>query len=374
MSYNSRVYRQRNANVHDEVKPQPFFSQQEKVNQSTGTRGFFQAKFMINKPGDNYETEADNTASVVASNSSRKPIINQTKINSIQRFATSAEDEMLDTNDEKMAYDKKIQRMPAQDTEMEKEDKTIQPKAVGNVTNAPAKISSQIESSAGKGNALPKKVLHNMNKSFGVNFGKVRIHDNKEAINMNKELHAHAFTHGNDIYFNEGKFDTQSTAGKFLLAHELTHVIQQNGDSIERYIQKSGDEQADPLAVQPGGPFDTNDQTYTLKWKDGQWEGCGALPGTAAGGENACISSDSIDTIKNYFKKKPGSPNVDRPVNCPPERWNFTFGYCCSKGKHIDPFNRNNCIPDKIYEEKTEPPVPSEKGDFEVPDSDVKIV
>jgi hypothetical protein len=370
MSYNSRVYRQRNANVHDEVKPQPFFSQQNKVSQSTSTSGFFQAKFIVNKPGDNYEAEADNAASAVVSNSSRKPITNQIKINSIQRLATSAEDENVGINEAGMANDK--------DAEREKEDKTLQTKAAGNITNAPAKIGSQIESSAGKGNALPKKVLHNMNKSFGVNFHKVRIHDNKEAISMNKELHAQAFTHGNDIYFNEGKFDTQSMDGKFLLAHELTHVVQQNGSSIERYIQKSGDDQGtstnDPLAVQPGGPFDANDQTYTLKWKDGQWEGCGAVPGTAAGGENACISSDSIDSIKNYFKKKPGSPNIDKPVNCPPERWNFTFGYCCSKGKHIDPDNRNNCIPDKVYEEKTEPPVPSEKGDFEVPDSDVKIV
>jgi len=46
---------------------------------------------------------------------------------------------------------------------------------------------------------------------------------------MNKELNAQAFTHGRDIYFNAGKYDPESTQGKKLLAHELTHVVQQTG-------------------------------------------------------------------------------------------------------------------------------------------------
>jgi hypothetical protein len=46
---------------------------------------------------------------------------------------------------------------------------------------------------------------------------------------MNKELHAQAFTHGSDIYFNEGKYNPASNEGKQLLAHELTHVVQQTG-------------------------------------------------------------------------------------------------------------------------------------------------
>jgi len=64
MSYSSRVYRQRNVNTHEEQKTQPFFA------------------------------------------------MNNTKMNSIQRLATSQEDEQQDTNEARMAQDKKIQRMP----------------------------------------------------------------------------------------------------------------------------------------------------------------------------------------------------------------------------------------------------------------------
>ena len=68
-----------------------------------------------------------------------------------------------------------------------------------------------------------------MSAKFGVDFSGVRIHDDSEAVGLAKELQAQAFTHGRDIYFNEGKFDPESGAGKNLLAHELTHVVQQAG-------------------------------------------------------------------------------------------------------------------------------------------------
>ena len=186
-------------------------------------------------------------------------------------------------------------------------------------------------------------------------------------------------------YFNDGKFDPNSSNGKFLLAHELTHVVQQNGNIVGQQIQKDDDDNdsskdptaRDPTAVQPGGPLDMNDQIFTLKRKsNGQWEGCAPIPGTAAGGDNACFSADSIDQIKNYFKKKQQSTtNVDRPKNCPPNRWNFMFNYCCPEGKHIDPDNKQNCVADVKPKEAMPlpPPVPEEKGDFEIPDTDTQV-
>ena len=45
---------------------------------------------------------------------------------------------------------------------------------------------------------------------------------------MNKDLNAQAFTHGSDIYFNSDKYNTTSKEGQQLLAHELTHVVQQS--------------------------------------------------------------------------------------------------------------------------------------------------
>ncbi len=102
---------------------------------------------------------------------------------------------------------------------------------------ASPKLSSRIEGSSGKGNKLPRKTLFEMNRSFNADFSNVKIHTDTEAIGMNRELQAQAFTHGSDIYFNAGKFNTDTADGKRLLAHELTHVIQQGhaeGGNIQR--------------------------------------------------------------------------------------------------------------------------------------------
>ena len=66
-----------------------------------------------------------------------------------------------------------------------------------------------------------------MEGSFETDFSGVRVHTDQEAAQMNQDLSAQAFTHGSDVYFNEGKFNPESGGGKHLLAHELTHVVQQ---------------------------------------------------------------------------------------------------------------------------------------------------
>ena len=262
MSYNSRVYRQRNAHVHDEVQQEPFFSKQNDISKSHPKSAFFQAKLTVNKPGDSYEQEADSVASAVVNRTTAGTVVQNKKISSIQRLATPIEDEKLGTNDARMAKDKEIQEMPiqrtaAKDPEKEKldgiqkkgdplkeeEDKSkntaVQAKPEAAATTAPSQVTSKIESAAGKGNALPAKAQQEMSDSFGVDFSSVRIHNDSEAAGMNKELQAQAFTHGSDIYFNEGKFDPESARGKFLLAHELTHVVQQNSDIKKKSIQRT---------------------------------------------------------------------------------------------------------------------------------------
>jgi len=77
-----------------------------------------------------------------------------------------------------------------------------------------------------------------MEQSFGADFSSVRVHTDSASVQMNKEINAQAFTHGSDIYFNEGKYDTTSSDGQKLLAHELTHTVQQGGSSIVPKVQK----------------------------------------------------------------------------------------------------------------------------------------
>ena len=91
-------------------------------------------------------------------------------------------------------------------------------------------IENTLNSSKSSGSPIDPCTRQQMEASFGTDFSDVRIHNDGAAVQMSKDLHAQAFTHGNNIYFNAGKYDTASTGGQHLLAHELTHTIQQNSD------------------------------------------------------------------------------------------------------------------------------------------------
>ncbi|HYF32563.1 MAG TPA: DUF4157 domain-containing protein [Chitinophagaceae bacterium] len=133
-----------------------------------------------------------------------------------------------------------------QNTEMEEEkqeDKdngeVVQKKPVfdGGKNNAPS-MEHRLSTSKGGGQSLPEETRSKMEGSFGADFSQVKVHTNSTAVQLSKDLNAHAFTHGNDIYFNEGKYDPSSKDGSRLLAHELTHTIQQGASaSVQRSSQ-----------------------------------------------------------------------------------------------------------------------------------------
>lgn len=70
-----------------------------------------------------------------------------------------------------------------------------------------------------------------MESAFGESFGDVRVHTGPDAGRVNEELGARAVTRGHDIYFAEGEYNPSTAEGQRLLAHELTHVVQQRGTS-----------------------------------------------------------------------------------------------------------------------------------------------
>ena len=88
-------------------------------------------------------------------------------------------------------------------------------------------MKSRLAETKGEGSLLPPPARAFMEAGFGIDFGHVRIHTGRSAAELSNELRAEAFTHGSDIYFNQGKFSA-TTDGQKLLAHELTHVVQQN--------------------------------------------------------------------------------------------------------------------------------------------------
>ena len=92
------------------------------------------------------------------------------------------------------------------------------------------------------GRPLDAQTRATMEKRFGADLGAVRIHSDQQAANLSRQLNANAFTSGNHIWFGRGQLDPQSTKGGKLLAHELTHTLQQTGK------KKAGSEGPSTLA------------------------------------------------------------------------------------------------------------------------------
>lgn len=88
------------------------------------------------------------------------------------------------------------------------------------------------------GQPLPDEVQAQMSESFGHDFSHVRVHTGTQAAEASSRLQAKAFTAGNDIVFAEGQYQPQSQEGRKLLAHELTHVVQQQAANGTAIIQR----------------------------------------------------------------------------------------------------------------------------------------
>ena len=109
-----------------------------------------------------------------------------------------------------------------------------QREAISGAANAIATdgVEEAIQRSAGKGQELTSTVREPMENAFGFDFGRVRIHDDTEGDRLSRSLEARAFTSGEDIFFRQGAYAPNSPSGKKLLAHELTHVVQQSSEAI----------------------------------------------------------------------------------------------------------------------------------------------
>ncbi len=96
----------------------------------------------------------------------------------------------------------------------------------GKTTVAP-EVETAIQQKRGKGQALDSRRRVQMESAFGTDFSGVQVHTDGEADSLNQALNARAFTTGQDIFFRQGEYNPGSSAGRGLLAHELTHVLQQ---------------------------------------------------------------------------------------------------------------------------------------------------
>lgn len=229
-----------------------FFSGRETgafANDGSGTtRPFFspatiQPKLTIGRPGDRYEQEADSMADQVVQRIQTKKIGNTGSTllagRNIQRKCAACEAEeqeeaiapkiqtksIFESNEE--TADAQVQRKCTACEAEEIRPKRIQRSGQGATAEASSDLESRLNATKNGGAPLPKETRSSMESAFGADFSNVRVHTDNRSVQMNQELGAQAFTHGSDIYFNSGKYDTQSNGGQHLLAHELTHTIQQ---------------------------------------------------------------------------------------------------------------------------------------------------
>jgi len=89
------------------------------------------------------------------------------------------------------------------------------------------------------GNPLKPKLRHEMEQRFGYDFSQVRIHTDAIAEQSARDVNAYAYTAGHNVVFGAGQFSPGTRTGKRLLAHELTHVVQQRENNDRRFIQRA---------------------------------------------------------------------------------------------------------------------------------------
>jgi len=94
-------------------------------------------------------------------------------------------------------------------------------------------VESSIQRARGGGQALDSTVQAQMEPALGADLSGVRVHTGAEADRLNRAVSARAFTTGSDVFFRQGEYKPGTSSGRELLAHELTHVVQQDSAPVQ---------------------------------------------------------------------------------------------------------------------------------------------
>lgn len=195
-----------------------------------------QAKLTVSSPGDVHEQEADWVASAVMrmpDSSVRETSVVSSASSGLQRMCTKCDDDL-----------EKKSVAPVQRKEQ-----------TGEVPAVTSSVTANIQSMRGGGRELTASTRAFFEPRFGADFSSVRVHTDERANETAKSIGAKAFTHGRDIAFASGQYSPGSSEGQHLLAHELTHVVQQSGLRDPRSIQRqpasgTGGTMSSPSVVQ----------------------------------------------------------------------------------------------------------------------------
>ncbi|MBL7749667.1 MAG: DUF4157 domain-containing protein [Chitinophagaceae bacterium] len=256
----------------------------QKADNSNAAAVVVQCSLAIGAVNDPLEQEADNMADKVMS-MQEVPAPAAGNASGIQRKCAACEEE------------EKVQRKPLASFIQRKE-------ATGGMVASPT-VTSQINATKGQGSMMDSTTQSFMESRFGTDFSNINIHTGGEAIQMSRDLNAKAFTVGNDIYFNEAQYNPNSSEGKHLLAHELTHTVQQGGDFQKKIDRKLSVTDASNMIPNPTGKglVQTNRDTV-LNYLQ-----------TLCTGGNVTISAGGDVSVPSYFcSTTPYPPDFVGPI------------------------------------------------------------
>jgi hypothetical protein len=196
------------------IQRQPEFrglSQEMRLENATlalpATGALVQRKLTLGTPGDMYEQEADRVARQVVDEIHSSPIREQNALSEEERIPAGGE----------------AGRVQRQIT-------------VRSAGDAGGELSSEWEGELQRaksgGQPLSPSVKEPMERAFGADFGGVRVHTGAQADGLARSIQAKAFTTGQDVFFRQGAYEPGSRRWEELLAHELTHVVQQRGNGM----------------------------------------------------------------------------------------------------------------------------------------------
>jgi hypothetical protein len=201
--------------------------------------GGIQAKLAVSQPGDVHELEADRVAAAVIRMPDSRDREALTLSNhggehpGIQRTCSHCEEE------------ERLHREPR-----DGDSAFLQAKegASGMSAMTPS-VQSRIDSATGAGRPLSESTQAFFEPRFGQDFSDVQIHTDGNAVAATTAVNARAYTRGRHIVFNAGEYQPDTDAGRHLLAHELTHVVQQQGSTTLQRQPKAPDPNAEREAA-----------------------------------------------------------------------------------------------------------------------------
>lgn len=177
-----------------------------------------QAKMVVGEAGDEYEKEADRLAETVVRMPGKASSPGKAKA------VKGDEDKLIQTRLLPARTNGLIQMAGAK----KDEEDLVRRSAKGMVPASVSSLETAISPASGSGSPLSKETREFFEQRFGHDFSQVRVHTDSAAASSAKSLNAAAFTRGQDIFFRGGYYQPATDDGRRLLAHELTHTIQQS--------------------------------------------------------------------------------------------------------------------------------------------------